>query len=152
MEGALLELITLIKISELDLTKNPQGLNNVSATIDYDTKIISGDFSIPVVVSVSESGTLTTTAVNYLTGLAYTIGASTNTLKSNNAIAALMELIQRIQLVEATSAKNPQNVNRITGKIDNEGLTFAGTIELELLVSIDSIGNTVFSAKEYLLN
>lgn len=151
-EGALLELITLIKISEGDLTKNPQNLDNVSVTIDYDALTASGDFSLPVIVSLGDTGTLITTAANYLSGLTYSAGANTNSLKSGNAIAATMELIQRMQIIESTTTKNPQNLNKVTGKIDNEALTFSGTFELNLVLSITSTGSITLMAKEYLLS
>ena len=150
-EGALLELMSLIKISESDLTKNPQNLDNISFTIDYDQRTFSGEFSFPVTVSIADNGALITTAANYLSS-AYSSGAANNTLKSKNAIAAAMELIQAIQLIESNIGKNPQGLNKVSGKIDNEALTFAGTITLDILLSLNADGSVKISAKEYLLS
>lgn len=151
-EAALLELMTLIKVAEGDLAKNPQNLDNISFAIDYDEKTFSGDFSFPVVISIADNGNLVTTAANYLTGLTYSSGTSTNTLKSKNAIGAAMELIQAMQLIESNTTKNPQALNKVTGKIDNEALTFAGTVTLDILLSVSTDGSVKVSAKEYLLS
>lgn len=65
LEGQLIEIISLLQTAEADTNRNPNGDNNVTASIDVDAGTYSGTFSIPVTQSIA-SGNVTFPASAYL--------------------------------------------------------------------------------------
>lgn len=150
MEGALLELVTLIRINESILSNNPQALNNISLSISYDDLTADGTVTFPLSISIDNQGDSVISAINYLSNVTYSAGISANTLKSSNPINAVIELIQRMQTLETVTTNNPTGANKVTGKTDNELLVYTGTFNLNLSLSIGTNGALQYTAKEYL--
>lgn len=147
-ENALYELLSLIRVQELKLATDP---GNIDMTIDTDF-LFSGSFTLPVVSSIDQTtGSIKIVGTDYLGNLTYSKGLSTNTLKSSNAIAALVELIQSIQLLESNTSKNPSGVNNITFETKTDGVSFEGTFSITLIPTFNTDGSLKYLAKEYLL-
>ncbi|MFP4298673.1 MAG: hypothetical protein ACLFT0_12535 [Spirulinaceae cyanobacterium] len=66
LEGQLMEVVALLQEAEADETRNPNGDNNVTSTVDVDALTFSGTFSVPVTQTVVE-GNITYPASAYLT-------------------------------------------------------------------------------------
>ena len=147
-ENALYELLTLVRTYELKLATDP---NLIDFTINNDF-LFSGSFIVPVISSVnSTTGAINILGVDYLGNLTYSQGVSANTLMSTNVIAALVELMQSIQLIETNTAKNPAGVNNITFDTRSDGTSFQGTFSLTLIPTFNTDGSMKYLAKEYLL-
>lgn len=147
-ENALYELITLIRTYELKLATDPA---KIDFTIDADF-LLSGTFTLPVTSSIdSLTGNMNIVGVDYLGNVTYAKGLSTNTLKSNNIVAALVELINLIQLLESNTLKNPSGINNITFQLMTDGVSFEGTFSITLIPTFNSDGSLKYVAKEYLL-
>lgn len=72
---------------------------------------------------------------------------------SNTIASAILEIAERIQTLEANSAKNPTALQQITGiNYDSEQLTVAGTFDYAVVSTVDTTGNISISAKPYLLD
>lgn len=65
LEGQLMEVVALLQEAEADETRNPNGDNNVTSSVDSDALTFSGTFSIPVTQTVV-GGNLTHPASAYL--------------------------------------------------------------------------------------
>lgn len=147
-ENALYELITLIRTYELKLATDP---NLIDFAMDNDF-LFSGSFTLPVTTTLdTTNGSSNTVGVDYLGNTTYNKGSSSNTLKSNNIVAALVELVNRIQLLESNSSKNPSGVNNVTFETKNDGTSFEGTFSLTIIPTFNDDGSLKYVAKEYLL-
>jgi hypothetical protein len=62
----LLEIITFLQNREADTEVNPQQINNVSGTLDTDSRLFSGTVSIPLTMTLSNSGDAVFSAKEYL--------------------------------------------------------------------------------------
>lgn len=147
-ENALYELITLIRTYELKLATDP-GL--IDFTMDNDF-LFSGSFTLPISTTLdTDTGSSISVGVDYLGNTTYNKGINTNTLKSSNIVAALVELVNRIQLLESNSSKNPSGINNLTFETKNDGTSFEGTFSLTIIPTFNDDGSLKYIAKEYLL-
>lgn len=146
-EGQLLELLTLLQITEAQFTNT---LDAIQISYNLDLLIASSVFAIPASESIDGNGAIIRTASNYLTSLTFSPGTG-GTFKSANAAQYLMELIGYLQSRENDPAKNPSNFNKITSNFDGDTNLFSGTVSLDVDVTLDNTtGNTIIYAKEYL--
>ena len=76
--------------------------------------------------------------------------ASSVTLSSSTIEGQMVELVSRIQIAEADSAKNPNNVNAITGSYNQDTGIFSGTFSIPCDAAVDASGLPSFAAQEYL--
>lgn len=147
-ENALYELLTLIRTYELKLATDP-GL--IDFTIDNDF-LFSGSFTLPVSTTLdTNTGSSISVGIDYLGNTVYSKGVNTNTLKSSNIVAALVELLNRIQLLESNTSKNPSGINNITFQTTNDGTSFEGTFSITVIPTFNDDGSLKYIAKEYLL-
>lgn len=76
--------------------------------------------------------------------------ASAVTLNSTTLEGQLVELIERIQILELNSDANPNNENRVTGNNSLDNGNINGTFNIALTTTIDAQGRPVREAVEYL--
>lgn len=80
------------------------------------------------------------------------MSALTNTaLKSTTAEGLALEILMRLQALERTSAKNPDNRNFISGTYNSDTGVFSGSFSLPCDQVLDATtGAVVVTAQEYL--
>lgn len=150
VEGQLLELLTFLQLKETDTVVNPSGRDYIQGSYNFNTLTFNGTFNIPVTQTISNSGELTLVAKEYLVNSGFEPGSG-GTFKSTNPAQYLIEVLTFIQSKESDPTKNLSGNEIITASIDTDALTYAGSINaLPVTMTIDSTGNTVFTAKEYL--
>ena len=76
--------------------------------------------------------------------------ASAVTLQSTTLEGQLVELIERIQILESNPDANPNNQNRVTGNNSLDNGNINGTFNIALVTTIDAQGRPVREAVEYL--
>lgn len=76
--------------------------------------------------------------------------AAAVTLTSTTIEGQLVELITKIQMLERDSATNPDNANRVTGNANYDQGTFTGTFNLAITTELNTSGQAVTIAQEYL--
>lgn len=150
IEGVLHEVCTYLQVFEFDPTTNPNGLNNVVASHLQDSKTFTCNYTIPVQQELNSSGQVVYSAVEYLTDLTFNPGTG-GTFKSTTCAGYLLEAIIYCQNLEKNPAKNPNNNNNISGTFNIDRATFSGTIDLPILVSINSDGKVLYATDQYLL-
>ncbi|MEC4804428.1 MAG: hypothetical protein SAJ12_10520 [Jaaginema sp. PMC 1079.18] len=64
----------------------------------------------------------------------------------------LLEILFKMQQMENTSANNPNGKNAITGTINSDSNTFAGSFTLALTTSLSASGQPTFDAEAYLVD
>lgn len=76
--------------------------------------------------------------------------ASAVTLAATTLEGQLVELITKIQIMERTTANNPNNSNLVTGTANYDQGTFSGTFNLAIATEINTDGQAVTVVQEYL--
>ena len=76
--------------------------------------------------------------------------ASAFTLQATTAEGQLVELVERLQILESNPDANPNNENRITGNNSLDNGNINGTFNIALATTIDAQGRPVREAVEYL--
>lgn len=137
---------------ERDTSKNPSNLRNITLSINLADNRATGTFSFGLTKEISSTGSITHTVSEYLTSTGFSSGTG-GTIVSNTIASAILEIAERIQTLEANSAKNPTALQQITGiNYDSEQLTVAGTFDYAVVSTVDTTGNISISAKPYLLD
>lgn len=149
-EGQLLEILNFLRLQEKISDKNPQGVNNVEGSFSIVSDGFSGSFDLPISFSLNSSGQPIISVPEYLTGVSF-IPGNGGTFKSNTAAGYFVEVIMYMQALEATTLKNPQARNYVTGTFSSDNSRFVGTIFVPTTVSLSSDGHACFVAQEYLL-
>lgn len=152
LENAFHEALNQCISYERDATKNPSSLRNITLSINLADNKATGTFSFGLTKEISTSGSITHTVSEYLTSTGFSSGTG-GTIVSNTIASAILEIAERLQTLEANSAKNPTALQQITGiTYDSEQLSVSGTFDYAVLSSVDSAGNISISAKPYLLD
>lgn len=153
LENALHEALLRCISYELDTAKNPLVTRNIVMSCDFAQNKVTGSFSFGLLVSIdSTTGTSTNTILEYLTNSGYLPGTG-GTIKSAIISAAIVEIAERIQILDRNSLKNPTAKNTITGlTYDSEANTVSGNFEYELSVVLGASGVSTITAKTYLLD
>jgi hypothetical protein len=150
-EGVLVEALILQKINENDATKNPSTtIDNISVSIDLDTQILSGSWTLPVTRTITTTGRVEFTASEYLTGVTFAAGTG-GTFKSTSNPGVIQECAEYLQILEANTAKNTQGKNNVTGNYSTDGLTYTGSLNISITPTLDTTGKLSVVAVEYLL-
>ncbi|NEU76946.1 hypothetical protein PI95_031735 [Hassallia byssoidea VB512170] len=149
-EAHLLEIITYLQDKELDITSNPSNKDFVQVTYNLNSMIAIGNFAIPANQSISGSGNIITTAINYLEGIDFNPGDG-GTFKSLTWSEYFLEVITYLQIKEADPTKNPNSDNNVLSNYDADDKRYTGSITLPIVVTFNDLGLPVIRAKEYLL-
>lgn len=150
VEGHLLELLTFLQLKETDTVVNPSGKDYIQGTYNLNNLTFNGNFSIPVIQTINNTGELTLVAKEYLVSSGFSPGDG-GTFKSTNPAQYLIEVLTFIQNREPDPTKNLSGNEIVTASIDTDAMTYSGTVNnLPVNMTINSDGNTVFIAKEYL--
>jgi hypothetical protein len=148
-EGQLFEIFTFLQLAENDTAKNTSGRDFVQGLINVNTLIFSGNFSIPVVQTVNEAGSINVVASEYLINTLFAAGDG-GTFKSNNPAQYLLEVVSFLQNKERDATKNLQSRDYVTGSLEIDTLLFTGSVTLPLSMALNDSGNPIFTAVEYL--
>lgn len=62
----------------------------------------------------------------------------------------LVELITRMQIMEASNAQNPQGTNNVIGSYNQDTGVFSGSFTIPCIATISAEGTPSFEAEEYL--
>ena len=153
LENALNEAIALAISYELDATKNPQSLKNLTQSYDLATNTCTATFTFPLSIVIDSNGRIIPTVTEYLSSTGFTPGNPVGTIKSSGIAATIVEVCERIQTLDRNSLKNPSNNNTITGlTYDSEALTVTGAISFGIVPAILPTGIISIVAKQYLLD
>lgn len=148
-EGMLLELLTFIKLQELQPSRNPNNRTNVNISYNLGTQLANISFTIDAVPQINTSGQMITVAGTYLQNTGFIRGTS-GTFVSTTPEACLIELLSFIQIRENDPTKNINNENNIAFTFDADRSVFSGSITLPIDTSISTNGNIAVAAREYL--
>lgn len=137
---------------ELDSTKNPSSIKNITLALDLATNRARGTFSFSFGLELGTTGQMTVTVSEYLTSTGFTSGTG-GTVRSNTIASAIVEIAEMLQAKDRLPSKNPSQANTITGlSYDSETLVVTGAFEYGIVTSVEATGNTIISAKNYLLD
>ncbi len=152
LESIFHEALNTAILYELDLTKNPQSIRNITLSIDLANNRATGTFSFAATKAIGASGGTTFTPNEHLSNSGFTPGTG-GTIKSAGINSAIVEIAELIQAREADSLKNPTATQNITGlTYDSEANNIAGTFSYIITQAIDATGKTVITGKTYLLD
>lgn len=148
-EAALQEILSYIRIQESIAGRNPSEVTSVNARWDSNAGTLSGTFSFSASRTISGDGSLSIQANTYLILHGYQPGTG-GTFKSASPEAAAIEILEWLQIKEADGTANPNNENRITSTYDSDRGVYSGSFTLPVTLSLDSAGNAVYTAQQYL--
>lgn len=148
-ESQLLELLTYIKLMELQPSKNPDNKSNVSINYNLGTQLANMTFSIDAIPEINNLGQMVSVAKPYLQNTNFTSGSG-GTFVSSTPEAYLLELLSFIQIKESDSTKNTNNDNNVAFTYDVDRSLFSGNVTLPIEVSLQDDGTVKVTAKEYL--
>lgn len=151
VEGQALEAIEALVTSELNSTANPDGLTGVTLSYNRRSLLASGTFDLPASQTIDGNGSLILTATNYLTGVTVTPGTN-GTFKSTTLPGYVLEVLMKLQLLEQTTANNPNNRNLVTGSFNSETGKYAGNWAIPFTAATQADGAILFTATEYLID
>ncbi|MBD1899265.1 hypothetical protein NDI44_08675 [Trichocoleus sp. DQ-A3] len=78
-------------------------------------------------------------------------GLTGDDLKATTAEGLALEALMKLQALERTPAKNPDNRNFVTGTYNSDTGVFSGTYSFPVIQTIDATtGNLTLVADEYL--
>lgn len=149
-EGQALEALIFLQLRELTPLANPTSEDRITATIDTDTKTLSGSYRLPATQAINSQGQLVISAQPYLNGGAFTPGQN-GTFKSTTIEAYCLEVLMYLQFLESQPAKNPNNRNFVAGSYNADSATYSGTFSLPIELTLDGAGVVGVVATEYLL-
>lgn len=148
-ESQLLELLTFLKLMELQPNKNPEGKNNVSINYNVTTQLANISFTVDATPQINNLGQMVTIAKPYLVNTGFTPGTG-GTFVSSTPEAYLLELLSFIQIKESDPTKNLNSENNVAFTYDVDRNTFSGSVTLPIETSLQNDGNVKITAKEYL--
>lgn len=149
-EGRAIEVLTYFQIQEQDETKNPNGRNAVTGSFNTEDNRFEGNYSFIVDQSLNPDGSISLAATSALVGVAINPGGGDPTFKSTVIERYALEVLMYLQAAERISAKNPQNLNAVTGSYNSDSGVYTGNFSLPITVSITASGNCQIAAVEYL--
>lgn len=150
VEGRLIEVVTFLRLQEMDSVKNPDDRNSVIGDFSINSSEFSGSYSLACSQAITAEGGISIVATPYLTGVTFAPGSGSPTFKSTTVEAYLLEVITYIQFLESVTSKNPQGLNQVTGTYNADTGVYSGTFAIPCSVAIGSNGDCNFSAQEYL--
>ena len=152
IEGQLQEICMYLRLGQSSSTNNPNQIENVvSVSHSPDTLSFGASFSFGVNQLINNTGQITYSAVDYLTGLTFTPGEN-GTFKSTTAAGYFLEALIYAQNLERQATKNPTNRNGVSGTFNSDNTIFSGSLDLPILVSVEPTGEIKYTADEYLLD
>jgi hypothetical protein len=149
-EGRLLELILFCQLAEQNTVNNPDAIDMIRGTIDDEERLYIGNYTVAATQTLNTEGSLVLAAKRILTGPEIVPGTDNPTFKSTFPEAALLEVLMYVQSLERNPAKNPQNINAVTGSYNSDSGVFSGSINLPIQISLNTDGTIAVSALTYL--
>lgn len=149
IEGQVIEVLTLLQLTETDSSKNSSGRNVITLNINLNTNEFVASFVLPVNQTFNSDGSIKLSAQTFLTGVTFAPGTG-GTYKSTALEAYTLEVLMALQAQEKISAKNPQGRNLISGAFDSETGLYSGALNLPITYSLNN-GLIQLSPVEYLL-
>lgn len=150
-ESQLFHALMLLQEVEASSTYNPNRTDAVQTSFNDNTLTFTARFDIPCEQRLV-NGVAGFNGKNYLPNYtAFSAGSTSGNFKSTNLPAYAVEVIYYCQILENTSASNPDNKNFINATFDSDKQTFTGTITLPYTRTIDASGDVKMSISEYLL-
>lgn len=149
-EAALVELCTFIRNNEGSSNKNPSSRLYVNVDYNHNTGQVNMSWTIPSKTSLTETGSIDTTADDYLTDVTFTPGTG-GTFKSSGYAQAVLEISEFLQLSEQDSTKNPNGLNYVTSNYDSDTKNFSGSAQIPFTVVLEN-GYPKIVATPYLLD
>lgn len=111
LEEMLVALIDFGQSAELNTTKNPSKINNITSSVNRDTEVLIASVNLPC--NFIDAENLQVIGVDYLVGVAFTFGTGESTLKGTNWVDAIIRTTIKQKSLEMDSAKNPALNNYI---------------------------------------
>lgn len=145
--AALFELATLLNDVERAASTTDDPIENITMAVDLEARVANISAALPITPSVDGAGNSIITAVNYLPGSVFNIGAAGD-LKKANYPGAFLELALTVAAAEAAVAPTPEN--NVTIAFDLEDRSATVTISLPIVPTIDGTGKMTVSATDYL--
>lgn len=153
-EGQLLELITLLKIKELNTVIDPNRIYSADITNIFNIEINLLGFICKVSLSITATqsaatGSIIVSANGAYDGNYFNAGVG-GTFKSNNPLQYLLEIISFMEERESSIATNAYLENRVISGYSLDRKTFSATINLPIELQLVG-GKMNINVKEYLL-
>ena len=145
-----MELVTLLKNAQADLTINPSKFNYVTIDYNVNTGSVAISFNLPASSVITTTGTIEIVAPEYLTNFGFVIGDG-GTFKNATAAGCLIEIASYLQNKESDVVNNPNGNNYTNFNYDGDNAIFGGTATIPFTVLIDSNGKPIINVTEYLL-
>lgn len=136
-EAAFVELLSFLRLNEALSAKNPTNKRYVNINYNANTGFVDISWTIPATISITDSGVIQTLAADYLSNVAFSSGTA-GTFKSANYAQAVLEIAEYIQLLEADSSKNPNDLNYIQSNYDSDTKNHSGTAQIPFQIEIDN--------------
>ncbi|MBW4471018.1 MAG: hypothetical protein KME45_11535 [Stenomitos rutilans HA7619-LM2] len=152
LPSALLETALLLDAAEKGRNGANPGIapkNNITITFNADDGTCAIAAAIPVDVTVGSGGALTYAAKDYL-GSSYTTFTAGGDVTASNVIAAFVQVAQILSAAEKAISPIEDQPNNITVDSSSETQTITIAANLPVVSSINSSGNVLFSATDYL--
>jgi hypothetical protein len=73
------------------------------------------------------------------------------TFKSGTPEGAAIEVLEYLQILEASSSANPNGDNRITSSFDSDRGLYTGSFNLPVSLSLGTTGEVIYTAQAYLI-
>lgn len=150
VEAAIIELLNFIKIHERVSIENPNSQDNVRVLWSSVSRQYTGTFSLPCTFTKNELNVYTPRCINYFQNLTYSSGSAASELVSQNPLQDLMDLILRVQELEADPSKNATSANNVTADVLSEPYRFEGSYTLDTTEVINVNGSVSYPVKPYL--
>ena len=151
-EGRALEIISFLQLQESDPAKNPNEVNAIVASIDFEDSYYRGSFTVPAEQSITINGLLTIAATPFLQGVLISAGGDDPTFKSAIPERYLLEVLMYLQGLERSSAHNPQSQNNIQGSYNSDSGLYQGTFQIPVTFALTDSGGLLAQAIPYLID
>lgn len=135
-EGQLWQWINFVQRAEANLSINTLAENRITGSLDIDTGIFSGNWSLPCTLVINSDGSQRITANDYLTGVTFSSGDPKGTFKSvgwGNYGLELIEYIINLQLLANPAVRTPN----ITASFNSNSRTYSGNFRLPFTIGSD---------------
>jgi hypothetical protein len=136
-EAALVEILTFIRNNERLSAKNPSSRRYVNVDYNLNTGFVVLSWTIPSRVNITGTGSIETSADNYLTDVSFFSGTG-GTFKSTGYTQSILEIAEFLQLAEQDSSKNPNDLNYIQSNYDSDTKNYSGNAQIPFNVEIDN--------------
>jgi hypothetical protein len=136
-EATLIEILTFIRNNERLSAKNPSNRRFVNVDYNHNTGLVVVSWTIPAITSITSTGTIETSASDYLTDVAFTSGTG-GTFKSSGYTQTVLEVAEYLQLLEQDSSKNPNALNYIQSNYDSDTKNYSGNAQIPFNVELEN--------------